>query len=588
MQAEPRATTKQVGSGQGSASQSDIAAGVPVFESLLSLFKWNDREKKKVKVADNHTDKKPSSAPLSGRRNVKIRHNSPTSTRIGQQDKAATKATKTTDSAEAVNARRHSTNVKAYENGRSQLNQGSTAGSSSKTAASPQTTEPGKLKVDPNNAGSSSRAQEQAQQPDPLTERLPNQGETEQSKRRQSQQQNNHNPKELWLQADEFEKISALMALLRLYDTPQERRVDIQVSNIAFPRPIERKYKDFSHQLCDDMSKDESLFVDAFGASMPIFWTRALGKPLDEPNGQPERYICFSGLRNKDNMDKLRAILNTKTYKKYYKGVFKLCYKTDKLVGTASSRRVHVPASSTPLQTLCGSLVEDGDGKKVQVYTVGGLVILNGQYYAITASHKAQDDEGSEDDKAEETASLEGILRRILENDEMDDDVEPGLELPASPEEVAVGPVEELLHAERNSSTRYIERNDMFVDRESDVTGTHWSLMRLKSLDDALPNFVPFTDSLWQTGADISEIPRVKYIHTIATDPSPQEVIVISGSGGLIRATMSTNTGNLFLSGQAVEVWCLTFSRVDGPGMSCLSCPIIFLEIILIQPVDRS
>jgi hypothetical protein len=333
------------------------------------------------------------------------------------------------------------------------------------------------------------------------------------------------------------------------------------------------------------MSKDESLFVDAFGPSMPIFWTRALGKPLDDPNGRPERYICFSGLRNRNNMDKLRAILNTKTYKKYYKGVFKLCYKMDKLVGTASSRRVHIPESSTPLQTLCGSLVEDRDGKKLQVYTVGGLVMLNGQYYAITAGHKAQDDEGSEDDKAGETASLEGILRRILENDEMDDDVEPGLELPASPEEVTVEPVEELLRAESNSA-RYIERNDMFVDRESDITGAHWSLMRLKSLDDALPNFVPFTNSLWSSGAeDIGEIRRVKYIHTIAIYPRPQEVIVISGSGGLIRATMSTNTGNLFLSGQAVEVWCLTFSRVDGPGMSC---PIIFLEIILIQPVDRS
>ncbi|KAI0473245.1 hypothetical protein GGR56DRAFT_606826 [Xylariaceae sp. FL0804] len=283
-------------------------------------------------------------------------------------------------------------------------------------------------------------------------------------------------------------------------------------------------------------------------------------------------HVRFHGLRNEDEVKYLHACLSKRRFRKEYHAPLEICYflqdiipcasRTTRLrratsslftfyrVESARSSEGSLPAGQAAqriapkaqfeeptIASLCGSLISIGSGPARRTVTVGGLVMLGDESFALTAGHTDRPEESEE--------SVQAMHMEVREKD-YDADVEPPLIFTTEPRG-------DNLHSpnpgELTNSQRLLEALD---SAPIELSGVDWSLIRVHMPTRRLPNIVPVPRHIKQTsGAD-----AYTYLINAAARPKPGPVYVYGGVSGLKQLTMVHGKNHLRLpSGRWLQAW---------------------------------
>lgn len=124
--------------------------------------------------------------------------------------------------------------------------------------------------------------------------------------------------------------------------------------------------------------------------NLPILSTDLISlHPVNNKSRPPETYVCIMGLNTEEDIVKFENALNRASFSfKHYR--LQLCYLLNPILRSATLEISAIPASQH--QTYCGRLMsyqlEDGS---VSISTVGGLILVDGQTYALTTNHNPEE-----------------------------------------------------------------------------------------------------------------------------------------------------------------------------------------------------
>ncbi|KAK1465663.1 hypothetical protein CMEL01_11655 [Colletotrichum melonis] len=122
-----------------------------------------------------------------------------------------------------------------------------------------------------------------------------------------------------------------------------------------------------------------------------------------------EAYVCISGL---ESLNDIRSfdIFISKNCCKHSSGPWKLCYEESQIKRSAGPRSCNIFPATT--RTLCGGLVtfSDADGSE-RKSTIGGMIEVDGQTFALTTSHRPEDEIAAGGDN--DAPSLAELIKRF-------------------------------------------------------------------------------------------------------------------------------------------------------------------------------
>ncbi len=265
--------------------------------------------------------------------------------------------------------------------------------------------------------------------------------------------------------------------------------------------------------------------------------------------GRPETSICVKGLSSDNQIKQFHEVMSKSAIRRLYSGM-RLSY--DKTLVQRPAREIdeeydHLPSSLG--DTLCGTRVSTRrEGQSEWASTIGGLLEMGGNLYAVTSSHKPDDN-----DVASTTASLSNESSpSTLVGAEYDDDVEPALvlDLPYLEKSVDHGKTAATLGVAADTPS-YFWPTLNTVDRTIEEGGD-WRLIRVSS-NHCLPNSLPRgTVTEYASAAN-----KTTYITDLFdTKPSRTRVSVLAGFSGLCRGTLLSSPAFLSIHGTApTQVW---------------------------------
>ncbi|KAM7212447.1 hypothetical protein V8F06_012173 [Rhypophila decipiens] len=134
--------------------------------------------------------------------------------------------------------------------------------------------------------------------------------------------------------------------------------------------------------------------VALFGRQLPQCYRYAVQLELD--GSEAQTYICIEGLRKKEDISDFYAVMSQKKYRKYYEP-WKICFRTVEVSNcadvlphgqgmedTTGSFRINPTESKL---TLCSSYVKLVTGHGERVSTIGGVIQLGSELFALTTAH---------------------------------------------------------------------------------------------------------------------------------------------------------------------------------------------------------
>ena len=263
--------------------------------------------------------------------------------------------------------------------------------------------------------------------------------------------------------------------------------------------------------------------------------------------GKPETSICVRGLSSDDDIRKFHEVMSKSAIRRLYSGM-RLSY--DKTLIRRPAREIdeeydHLPSSFG--ETLCGTRISTRrEGHADWSSTIGGILQVDGKLYAVTSSHKPDDN-----DVASTTVSLSNESSpSTLVDDDYDDDVEPALvlDLPY---------LEKPLDHGKTAATRGValETPSYFWPTlttcgQTLEEGDDLRLIRLSSnhcFPNSLPRKTEHTSAANGT-TYITELSNIK--------PSRKRVSILAGFSGLCRGTLLSSPAFFSIHGAApAEVW---------------------------------
>ncbi|KAK3323340.1 hypothetical protein B0T19DRAFT_201763 [Cercophora scortea] len=290
-----------------------------------------------------------------------------------------------------------------------------------------------------------------------------------------------------------------------------------------------------------------------FGKQMPRCRHRLVTLDIGTPP-VPVKYICIEGLRDPADIKLFHRVMSQTRYRSYYEP-WKLCYEASSISKPAASHYAVQGMNDTG--TYCGAVLGFQDGPDKWLSTIGGLVEIGGQVYAMTTAHRPDEVSPSIGDDSSFPASLTDTLVE----DNFPDDVESAYVFTPDTETHNFHPRASL---ERKFSTLSPltfpppspSPFDLPYARPM-IHGHDWQLIPV-SRPRQLPNYFR---APWGGR---------KYIFDVCDSPSGQYVAVNAGISGICYGTLSLSASFLIGDDDLVqEIWTVeelerhTLGRID-------------------------
>ncbi|KAK4209807.1 hypothetical protein QBC37DRAFT_390965 [Rhypophila decipiens] len=134
--------------------------------------------------------------------------------------------------------------------------------------------------------------------------------------------------------------------------------------------------------------------IALFGKQLPQCHRYAVQLELD--GSKPQTYICIEGLRKNEDIRDFYAVMSQKKYRKYYEP-WKICFRMVEVSKSAApvshGQDVEEVAALSQIMlrrrdlTLCGSLVKAKTRDGERISTVGGIIQIGSDLFALTTAH---------------------------------------------------------------------------------------------------------------------------------------------------------------------------------------------------------
>ncbi|KAK3384038.1 hypothetical protein B0T24DRAFT_607185 [Lasiosphaeria ovina] len=278
-------------------------------------------------------------------------------------------------------------------------------------------------------------------------------------------------------------------------------------------------------------------------------------EPQHESSGASKAYICIEGLTNTADIKLFHKVMSQTRYRYLYEP-WGLCYEAMKISRLAADH--HVLQLQGNGDTYCGAVLEPSTGSE-KFSTIGGLVEVDGNIYAMTTSHLPDKYQPVVEEKLK--SLLENQADNLAESD-FPENVEPAWVLTFDQDDYSA-------FSEISTETR----EGFFLDRAPEeiseyrersfpnnrslavIEGDDWKLMPMDHRRQ-LPNiFFPSHGDK-------------KYIINVCESPSGCAVAVVAGVTRPQSGTMSLGPSFLVGDGIVQEIW-TTYMSKSGPGNSC-------------------
>ncbi|KXH29991.1 hypothetical protein CSIM01_00705 [Colletotrichum simmondsii] len=262
----------------------------------------------------------------------------------------------------------------------------------------------------------------------------------------------------------------------------------------------------------------------------------------------PKTHICISGFNKSEDIQAFDYLMSTKGYKHLYSPL-KLCYEKRRIILSAVSSLPDINPSST--RTLCGGLAtfEDPNGS-LRTSTIGGMIEINGQTFALTTSHHPEDETVAENQK--DAPSLANLITAFANGEFEDgDSLQPG-----TPESVT------MLSKHHEEDKTFDDtaigpdsNRGSLLSQDSDELWNDWSLVSVEP-SRRLPNIV--LDS--NEGVQITAFGSLDAASFL--DKNPWHVSIISGMSGVVHGVLSSNPSCMLAgAGNSFESWSIRLTK---------------------------
>jgi len=278
--------------------------------------------------------------------------------------------------------------------------------------------------------------------------------------------------------------------------------------------------------------------------------------------------ICIKGLTKESEITSFHAVLSQRSVRANYKP-WKLCYDKS-LVETAASLATYQTNTSEAPQTICGTLLRTNEpGKGTWISTIGGIVEVDGEFFAVTSAHHPNHLDPISDESLLDSASGSfgtSVADTLVEKGLLDTEVEPALIIDTWKEQEhgvelvnAVGAASVLLSKPPKPTNPFFWPDLNTTVRE----GSDWRLLTVDE-EHQLPNCIPFQQST--KGAQMpSTATSPLYLTADPLDLSKRAVYILAGVSGVCPGMLSNNVSFLNLGNDKPQiVWSVKLDREFG------------------------
>ncbi|KAK7447870.1 hypothetical protein Landi51_06674 [Colletotrichum acutatum] len=271
---------------------------------------------------------------------------------------------------------------------------------------------------------------------------------------------------------------------------------------------------------------------------------------LAQSRSVPNTHICISGFEKSEDIRAFDRLMSKTGYKHLYSPL-KLCYEKRRIIRSAMSSLPDISPSFT--RTLCGGLAtfEDPNGS-LRTSTIGGLIEVNGQTFALTTSHHPEDEMIVENQK--DTPCLADLITAFADGEPEDGDfLQPG-----TPESLTMRP-EHQEEGENLESTAIGPGSSCgsLLNQDSDEPWNDWNLVSVEPVC-RLPNIVFDSNKEVQITA-FGSLDAARFL-----DENPWHVSIISGMSGVVHGVLSSNPSYMLPgTGNSFESWSIRLSKGD-------------------------
>jgi hypothetical protein len=327
--------------------------------------------------------------------------------------------------------------------------------------------------------------------------------------------------------------------------------------NATFEPADFERLKQFVHFLDENCP---ALFHGRLARNLCLTLVAISSAPATGPPASPP-YICIKGLMKESEITSVHTILSQRSVRAHYKPL-RLCYDKSLVETAASEATYHTNTSETP-ETLCGTLLRtEQRGKGIWTSTIGGIIEIDGKFFAVTSSHHPSTaDSTSEEGILDSISGTPGssLADTLFEKGSIEDDIEPALIVDTwkgqeHQSSLKASPTQPVLLTKPPHPTNPFFWPDFTPTRA--IEGSDWCLLDVEERLQ-LPNSIP----LQRSGENSSQreqrsIPAHsrRYLEAYPIDLSKRPVYILSGVSGICLGLLSTNVSFLSIRGERSRV----------------------------------
>jgi hypothetical protein len=296
---------------------------------------------------------------------------------------------------------------------------------------------------------------------------------------------------------------------------------------------------------------------------------------IDEGSGPPQTYICIDGLVEEADIKDFYSVMSQRSCRKFYEPYgWKLCFNSVSVDMTAAE--TYQTSAHPDDLTMCGALLRTERDGQSWISSIGGLVMVNNLFYAITTAHRPTPA------RTRSSSTFPSSPATTLRDEDFPDHVESALVMTIDGEKLG-GPAAGVnQQPEPDPQTSWWN----ITSRSITEQGDDWRLVPV-SVDYELPNSItlPGTKGMGDLIPPTSDEPRILYVSECVDEPGGSPVLIKAGVSGLCSGTVSLAPS--YLDGQdgPLEVWAV---HINGPGMiRSVVCLVMFTNTLYRSSTGR-
>ncbi|KAI1393366.1 uncharacterized protein F4822DRAFT_9683 [Hypoxylon trugodes] len=294
------------------------------------------------------------------------------------------------------------------------------------------------------------------------------------------------------------------------------------------------------------------------------------------PPGTARTYICIHGSLSDADVSEVHAVLSTKKNRQRY-SPWRLCFNqitiTPAAASSSSEDGYYRANINSKIQTLCGAQLQIIEPQLSWLSTIGGLVEIDGRYFAITTSHKP----GKPSDTDHDSLILDTLHTETLSDVDFDDDVDSAIIIrDGSNAETAridySNSENNKVHFNTTKQLRYSEKSPSQEEQVGPsgpqtswcdiktsaptLSGVEWHLIPVKE-QYQFPNILIGPNITAKENNHESAKPNPRYALKYSSCLVEADVYVKSGRSGLLKGNLLPSPSFFAIPGHetALEVW---------------------------------